>query len=484
MKAARLVQWILLAVASLGFLLLVLVFADRAFDTPDSVPTPVDGYGWAEVLAELPSAAGPADYRDLPFGNTAPTEEDMRFFSRSNGFVASSGVLMILGLLGYATMIAALARRPSGRFAPLAVLGAGGAVLLAYWLVGFNTAYPIDTILDGVLPAAIGGPLMEPHFTGDDVFDYGLAFTIWTDFFYQAIYAVSCGTFVIGLLAGSYRTPMVVLAAIAAGAFAFPLASMWLWGGGWLMNLGAVDFAGSGIVHLTAGGVGLALVALARLCPPLAPWQIHAAHGADLARRDPPPRSLNPPALLAFLAGTTLFLLLPLGMQAGSVLSVDVPVVAKVLHNTLLAILAATAAAALLALRLAARPRPVILVLGALAGVVAVAGSGDMLSSVQSLVLGLVAGSLAALLLWLGDRHGVDDPLGIVAVHFTGGAIGLIAAGVVDPGVPLVAQLVAAASYAILGLALGACLGLLGWMLGLLWTPGGRSTPPAAATPN
>ncbi|MCH7227211.1 hypothetical protein [Haloferula sp. A504] len=477
MKAARLVQWILLGFASIGFIVLFLLFARLAFDSP--VDAPAGDYGWSEALAAAPGAGQPAEYQDaFTFDGSPVGEETKAFFSRSNGFVASSGVMMILGLSGYGLIIAAIARRRSGRFAPLAVLGSGGAILLGNWLFGFNTSYPMDHAAGGFLPSSIGGPLLVEDSLHSDPFDYGLAFTMWTDFFYQAAFAISSGVFVVGLMAGRYRTPMVVLAAVATGAFGFPLATAWLWGGGWLSVMGAVDFGGAGNVHLLAGGVGLAMVALARICPPMAPWQVDSTTAGIPVRRDPQRARFGARSLTLFVIGAVVFLLLPVGMQAGSVLAIDTPVVASVLHNTFLCLGGSILTAALVSIPLSIRPRGVTLLVAAIAGLAAIAAPADVLTGLQSSLLGLVAGATSSLLSWAFDRYHFDDPLGIVSAHLLGALIGMLAAGIADPDIPVSAQVLAVAAFAALGVTIGACIGLLGWMLGLLWTPADPPEPP------
>lgn len=479
MNAARTVQWILLGLASVGCIVLVTVFAGMAYDLPGD-ESPAADSGWSEVLSAVPEAGEPADYQDgiIFDGSLEPGPEEKAFFSRSNRFMGSSGVFMLLGLVSYGFVIAASARRRSGRFAPLAVLGTGGVILGSYWLFGFNTSYPGDFAMGGLLPARLGGPVL-PDDALDDIYAYGLAFTMWTDFFYQAAFAMSSGVFVTGLLAGHFRTPLVVCAAIAAGSLGFPIAVSWLWGAGWLLNLGAYDFAGAGPVHLLAGGTGLALVLLARVCPPLAPWQMHTMRSGSSLSRALPRMRMGPGWLAVFWLAAAGFLLLPLGMQAGSVLALDTPVVASVLHNTVLCLGGAITTAGLVSIPLALRPRAVILFVAGLAGLAAICGPADLLHGHQAAILGVVVGAVSAVLLWTLDRFGFDDPLGLVAAHLAGGLIGMVVAGLASPDTPLPVQLVASVSFATLGLTIGACTGLLGWLTGLLWTPGTPSAPPA-----
>ena len=119
-----------------------------------------------------------------------------------------------------------------------------------------------------------------------------------------------------------------------------------------------------------------------------------------------------------------------------------------------------------------------ILFIAALAGLAAICAPADVIRGGQAAILGLIAGATSTLLLWTFDRFGFDDPLGLVAAHLIGGLLGMIAAGLVSPDTNLLVQLIASASFAALGITIGVCSGLLGWMIGLLWTPDEQPEPP------
>ena len=89
-------------------------------------------------------------------------------------------------------------------------------------------------------------------------------------FLFQVVFMETAGYIIIGAIAERINFKTFLLAEIAMGALIYPVYGMWVWGGGWLaklgdsMNLGhgAVDFAGSGVVHATGGWVALALAML------------------------------------------------------------------------------------------------------------------------------------------------------------------------------------------------------------------------------
>ncbi|MBK1826080.1 ammonium transporter [Haloferula rosea] len=462
MSAVRLIHRIVSALFAVMAVVLVLFFASKAFR---SVPE-VEGvnYGWGDVVESVPEATEPAEYADVDY--TEAGEEMLGEFVADNGFVASTGVQMLVGLLGLGLMYTALARRESGRWALLHLLAMSGVVIFAFWLFGFNVAYPGDFMFGGLLPAGPVGPLMDD--LAEDPFSYGMSFTIWTDFFYQSLYAVLAGALVLSLCAGRYRTPTIMLASIVVAAFGFPLTTSWLWGGGWLSSIDARDFAGSAMVHLLAGGAAFALVVLARVCPPAGPG-FHPLPGSRRAITGV--WKFSNMELALYLVGALLFLVLIVGVNAGSVLSNDAPVVAAVLNSTVCAVGGGALTAGLVSLVLAARPRVVILVIGALSGWAAVCAPADSIDAGQALLLGAVAGGLGASLLYAMDRLGMDDPFGVVAISFVGGGVGMISLGVFADDATVIAQLLAAGSISSMGVALGGSIGLIAWLARVLCEP-------------
>ncbi|BCX47356.1 ammonium transporter channel protein [Haloferula helveola] len=479
MQVARVFQWVLLGFLSLGFLAMVAGSGSMAFS---SSPTEGSvGEVWSDALDEMPDATEPQEYSDFDYSHFVddPSPEILDQFSDSNAFLASSGLLMVIGIFGFVLMTAAVAERPSGRFAGLTVGGTLAMVGVAFWLFGFNTAYPGDFALGGLLPAGVGGPvLIETNSPG---LDYGMGMTMVTDFFYQMLFAMTAALMVLGLAAGRYRTPTVVLTATAVGMFGFPLAACWLWGAGWLSSMNALDFAGSAMIHTLAGGAALALVVLARLCP---------AHGPG-ARLDRPPalrpdrrRKLKVWEVAIYVIGLLVFLMLVGGANAGSVLSDDIPVVAAVLNNTLAAVGGGLAVAAIVSIFLARRSRWVIAGIGTLAGWAAICAPADCATVQQAAGIGAVAGGLAALVAWAMDLGRFDDPMGVIPISLVGGAVGVLSVGLFYEDGGFLPQVMLLLATSVLGFTLAASIGLLTWLCGILWDGNEPVAKTEVATPS
>lgn len=460
----------LLALFALG---LIAFFAHAALKSVPEVTDP--DYGWDAVGEAVMQASEPAEYRDFEYFEADATPENLEAFAGDNGFVATTGIQMLVGLCGLGLMYTALARRPTGRWIMLHMLAVVGVVVFAFFLFGFNLAYPGEFSLGGFLPAWLPTPfIVDPD---ADPFDYGMSFTIWTDFFYQSLYAVLVSCLVLSLSLGRFRGPTVMVVAIAAGAFGFPLTTSWLWGGGWLSEAGALDFAGSAMIHLLAGGTALGMVLLGRVCPPAGPGFSPSPSSTPI--RDAPFKFGLVSALL-FVVGTLVFLFLIVGVNAGSVLANDTPVVAAVLHATTCSVAGGAVAAGLVSLPLAGRSRLAITVVGALGGWAAICASADAVSSSQAFGVGALAGGLAALVLYGMDRLDFDDPFGVVSISLVGGGVGMLAAGVFSEDAVMWKQAVAAFSVAAIGLAIGGSLGLVAWLARVLREPPKMSLPDTA----
>jgi Amt family ammonium transporter len=219
----------------------------------------------------------------------------------------------------------------------------------------------------------------------------------------------------------------LALLGLAAGALIFPLAGNWVWGGGWLANLGAnlgfghgfVDPNGAGLVHLLGAAMTVAVIALfARRRP-------HTLAPAVLPRAPQPLLTgLGAVLLLAgSLAWSAAIPLLPGGLDP-----------AQVGLNLVLG----AAAGAMLALGytwlVAGRPDPLMGGRGLAAGVIAAGAIAPFAPAWLALAVGAIAGFVTPLAVYFVDRVLRWDESGVLAVHGMGGLLGLVAIGVLADG--------------------------------------------------
>ncbi|HEU0161975.1 MAG TPA: ammonium transporter [Rhizomicrobium sp.] len=186
----------------------------------------------------------------------------------------------------------------------------------------------------------------------------------------------------------------------------------WVWGGGWLAGLGALDFAGGAVVHLNAGTAALvACIVLGK-------------------RRGYGTENMSPHNLVLSVIGASLLWVGWFGFNAGSALTSG--------FNAAMAMLAtqiATAAAALAWMVaewiIAKKPSVLGMISGAVAGLVAITPAAGFVDPVGALFIGLIAGIVCYIAaVWLKRALGYDDSLDAWGVHGVGGAVGAILTGV------------------------------------------------------
>ncbi len=222
-----------------------------------------------------------------------------------------------------------------------------------------------------------------------------------------------------------------ILLGFLIGALIYPLAGNWIWGGGWLANLGAnlglghgyVDVAGAGLVHLLGAAVALAGI-LAFL--PRQPKSATPGHTPLPATRWPLLALLGAVALLiGSFAWTVANPLLPRE-------SLDLPLMAL---NGFLAAAAGALAALAYTWLVAGSPDPLMAARGLAAALVATTAFAPFVPPWAALAVGAVVGLLTPLAIFTVDRLlRWDDPAAVLTVHGLGGALGLLALGIFADG--------------------------------------------------
>ncbi len=233
----------------------------------------------------------------------------------------------------------------------------------------------------------------------------------------------------IPLMALRGRTPALssLLGGLLVGGLLYPLATNWVWGGGWLATLGAnlnlghgfVDFAGAGTVHLLAAGVGLAgLLTLVRRRP---------------RRSETGDAVPLPPVHLPLLAsvGALLVLAGSLGWAwANPLLDPATLLPGRGMVNVVLAATAGALAPLAYTWFVADRPDPLLAARGVAAGAIVAAAVGPFIPPWAAAVLGFTAGLLTPLLTYLvREVLRIDDDSGLAPLHLAAALLGLLAIG-------------------------------------------------------
>ena len=228
---------------------------------------------------------------------------------------------------------------------------------------------------------------------------------------YQMMFAVITPALIMGAVAERMRFFATVLFLGVWSVLVYAPLAHWVWGGGWLGRLGAVDFAGGTVVHVTAGAAALAaIIVLGR----------RRGHGSEAFVPHNVPMVVTGAAILWF--GW-------FGFNAGSALTAG-GLAAVALVNTHVA-----AGAAILGWLLPERirhrrPTTVGAATGAVAGLVAITPAAGFVEPWAAILIGLAAGMVCFLAVDLKPRLGYDDSLDVVGVHLVGGIVGALLTGI------------------------------------------------------
>jgi Amt family ammonium transporter len=191
----------------------------------------------------------------------------------------------------------------------------------------------------------------------------------------------------------------------------------WVFGGGWLAKMGALDFAGGAVVHINAGAAALAVILV-------------------VGKRRGYPHEPMPPHNLPFtVLGTGILWFGWAGFNAGSALAAD-GVAAQALINTILAPAAAMLGWLLVERIKGGHATTLGAASGAVAGMVAITPCAGFVGGMAPIYIGFATGIVCYLALGLKQRFGFDDSLDVIAVHLVGGLFGSVVLGLfADPAV-------------------------------------------------
>ena len=282
---------------------------------------------------------------------------------------------------------------------------------LAYWFIGFSLMF--GTNGNGWVGWGnffLGGP-PELYGLGPD----GINLSKDTFFLFQVAFAGTSATIVSGAVAERIKFVDFLIFSVLLTAVAYPITGHWLWGGGWLAELGFHDFAGSALVHSVGGWA--ALMGAAFLGPRMGKYtaegQVSALPGHNLS--------------IATL-GCLILWLGWFGFNPGSQLAADmaVPYIAV---TTNLAGAAGGVAATFTSWFLSGKPDLSMTINGILAGLVGVTAGCFVVGYAGAFWIGLISGILVVFAVGFFDSIKIDDPVGATSVHLVCGVWGTLAVG-------------------------------------------------------
>ena len=246
-----------------------------------------------------------------------------------------------------------------------------------------------------------------------------------SDWFFQMVFVATAASIVSGTLAERIKVwPFLIFTVFLTGLI-YPIQGAWIWGGGWLSEMGFSDFAGSTVVHSVGGWAALsgAVILGARKGKYSPDGRVNAMPGANLP--------------LATL-GTFVLWLGWFGFNGGSQLALgsalDAAAMAIVYVNTNLAAAAGVLAAMALNQILYKKIDLTIALNGAIGGLVAITAGPDLQNHLLSIIVGGIGGFLVVIAVPLLDRLKIDDVVGAISAHLVCGVWGTLAVGIFGGG--------------------------------------------------
>lgn len=239
----------------------------------------------------------------------------------------------------------------------------------------------------------------------------------WGKFFFQLVFCGTAATIVSGAVAERVKYISFIIFSFILTLFIYPIVGHWVWGGGWLADLGFMDFAGDTVVHSVGGWAALAGALI--LGPRI------GKYGKDGKVNAIPGHNMSLAVIGLFVLWLGWF-----GFNPGSTMSFQNPSdVMHILMTTNTAAIAAILTSTITSWIFIGKPDLGMTINGCLAGLVGITGSCAYVSISASLIIGAIAGIIVVFAVVFFDRIKVDDPVGATSVHLGCGVFGTICVG-------------------------------------------------------
>ena len=342
-----------------------------------------------------------------------------------------SGALVMWMAAGFAMLEAGMVRAKNTAEILTKNIALFAIASIMYMLVGYGIMYPVDG--NGFIPAIDWGFMFGGDNSVDEVMgsDGETYYSAMADFFFQVVFVATAMSIVSGAVAERMKLWAFLLFAVVMTGFIYPMQGYWKWGGGFLDELGFLDFAGSGVVHLAGASAALAGVLLlgARKGKYGKDGSINAIPGANM-----------PIATL----GTFILWLGWFGFNGGSQLVIsnieDANAVAAVFVNTNMSAAGGTIFGLITARLLFGKADLTMALNGALAGLVAITAEPLTPSPLLATMIGAIGGVIVVFAIVTMDKLRVDDPVGAISVHGVVGMWGLMAVPITNSDASFAAQ--------------------------------------------
>jgi Amt family ammonium transporter len=426
-------------------------FATRAY-ADDPVPDKTGAFQNTPTTYSVPGYTKPdpdkATTKDLATAVDAVAQSASHgIYSVNFVWTLVAGFLVMFMQAGFALVETGLVRAKNAAHTMSMNFMVYGLGMLGFWATGFAFLCGglNGTAIGG--PASLGGtPTLHSMLTVGSAVngDSGWGLLGTTGFFlsgngydaaaivlflFMMVFMDTTATIVTGACAERWSFKSFFIFSIFVGAFIYPVFGCWVWGGGWLAQMGyrlglghgAVDYAGSGVVHLQGGA--LAFITALMIGPRIGKYGKNGKINPVAAHHIP-----------MVMLGTFILAFGWFGFNAGSSLAGADGRIGIIATNTMLASASGAVVAGLVVWKVLGKPDPSMMCNGMLAGLVAITSPCAFVTPTGAVIIGAVSGVLVVYSVFFFDKMKIDDPVGAISVHGTNGAWGLISVGLFSDG--------------------------------------------------
>ena len=323
-------------------------------------------------------------------------------------WVINCAILVFIMQAGFMCMESGLSRQKNSINVALKNAADFGVSVVIFWLFGFGLMF---------------GKSFNGLF-GTDLFFFAINISEYQTYFvFQAMFVATAATIISGAVAERLKFIGYLFITVLATGIIYPIVGHWAWSSsylgeamnkGWLASIGFVDFAGSTIVHSVGGWIALSGILI--LGPRIGKFSI--------ANKGKFTGSSFPLAVL----GTLILWFGWFGFNGGSNGAMD-DAVPLILINTFLAASFGLLTGLVISFLIHKKPDPIYIVLGPLAGLVAITAACNSVNSLIAIIIGIIGSIIAIIVAKILDRFEIDDVVGAVPVHLAAGIWGTLAVG-------------------------------------------------------
>lgn len=352
----------------------------------------------------------------------------------------NTGYLVLFMQAGFALLTCGLVRKKNAGHLMMLNFAAFVFAFIAYYAVGY--AFQFGAVAINNAPINLGGTPTLNHFLlgsglhgllgGKGFFMTGPAYDAGSNVLalFEVVFMETAGYIIVGSVCERISFWSFLLCELFIGAILYPVFGCWVWGGGWLSQVGTtmglghgyVDFAGSTVVHAVGGFCAMALSVI--LGPRLGKFG-----------PDGKPRAFPAHNLVYVVTGTFILLFGWMGFNPGSTLGATDLRISVIAINTNLAAVAGAATAMLFWYFKFRKPDVTMACNGMLAGLVAITAPCAFVGPTSAFMIGILAGLVVCMGVLFNDNVAkIDDPCGAISVHGYCGVLGAICLGLFADG--------------------------------------------------